>query len=125
MKKGIIIVAAIVVAVLMAATIGGSFYMIEYALAPDAERTDTAACFRELVKKYPEVRPWLDSLNQRKALRDTFIMMPTGERHHGYFIRQETGVWNQETGVRREGVRKEGVLWRLSFTAGAILPSSL
>ena len=47
MKKGIIIVVAIVVAVLMAATIGGSFYMIEYALAPDAERTDTAACFRE------------------------------------------------------------------------------
>ena len=109
MKKGIIIVVAIVVAVLMAATIGGSFYMIEYALAPDAERTDTAACFRELVKKYPEVRPWLDSLNQRGALRDTFIMMPTGERHHGYFIRQETGVWNQETGVRsQEGRSQEG-----------------
>lgn len=99
MKKGIIIVVAIVVAVLMAATIGGSFYMIEYALAPDAERTDTAACFRELVKKYPEVRPWLDSLNQRGALRDTFIMMPTGERHHGYFIRQEAGGRSQETGV--------------------------
>jgi hypothetical protein len=96
MKKGIIIVVAIVVAVLVVATIGGSFYMIEYALAPDAERTDTAACFRELVKKYPEVRPWLDSLNQRGALRDTFTMMPTGEKHHGYFIRQESGVRGQE-----------------------------
>ena len=107
MKKGIIIVVAIVVAVLMVATIGGSFYMIEYALAPDAERMDTAACFRELVKKYPEVRPWLDSLNQRGALRDTFIMMPTGERQHGYFIRQETGVWNQETGVRSQEGRSQ------------------
>ncbi len=107
MKKGIIIVVAIVVAVLMAATIGGSFYMIEYALAPDAERMDTAACFRELVKKYPEVRPWLDSLNQRGALRDTFIMMPTGERHHGYFIRQETGVRSQE-GRSQEGRSQEG-----------------
>ena len=96
MKKGIIIVVAIMVAVLVVATIGGSFYMIEYALAPDAERTDTAACFRELVKKYPEVKPWLDSLNQRGALRDTFIMMPTGERHHGYFIRQKAGVGSQE-----------------------------
>ena len=96
MKKGIIIVVAIVVAVLVVATIGGSFYMIEYALAPDAERTDTAACFRELVKKYPEVRPWLDSLNQRGALRDTFIMMPTGEKHHGYFVRQESGAGSQE-----------------------------
>ena len=90
MKKGIIIVVTIVVTVLVVATIGGSFYMIEYALAPIAERTDTAACFRELVKKYPEVKPWLDSLNQRRALRDTFIMMPTGEKHHGYFIRQAT-----------------------------------
>ena len=96
MKKGIIIVVAIMVAVLVVATIGGSFYMIEYALAPDAERTDTAACFRELVKKYPEVRPWLDSLNQRGALRDTFIMMPTGEKHHGYFVRQESGAGSQE-----------------------------
>ena len=96
MKKGIIIVVAIMVVVLVVATIGGSFYMIEYALAPDAERTDTAACFRELVKKYPEVRPWLDSLNQRGALRDTFIMMPTGEKHHGYFVRQESGAGSQE-----------------------------
>ena len=90
MKKGIIIVVALVVTVLVVATIGGSFYMIEFALAPDAERTDTAACFRQLVEKYPEVKPWLDSLNQRGALRDTFINMPSGEKHHGYFIRQAT-----------------------------------
>ena len=81
---------ALVVTVLVVATIGGSFYMIEYALAPDAERTDTAASFRQLVEKYPEVKPWLDSLNQRGALRDTFINMPSGEKHHGYFIRQAT-----------------------------------
>ena len=90
MKKGIIIVVALVMTVLVVATIGGSFYMIEYALAPDAERTDTAASFRQLVEKYPEVKPWLDSLNQRGALRDTFINMPSGEKHHGYFIRQAT-----------------------------------
>ena len=96
MKKGIIIVVAIMVAVLVVATIGGSFYMIDYALAPDAERTDTAACFRQLVERNPEVRPWLDSHSQRGALRDTFIMMRTGERHHGYFIRQKAGVGSQE-----------------------------
>jgi hypothetical protein len=88
MKKGIIIVLAIVVAVLVVATIGGSFYMIDYALAPDGERTDTAKSFRKLVEKHPEVKPWLDSLKQHGALRDTFINMPSGERHHGYFVRQ-------------------------------------
>ena len=90
MKKGILITLAIVVAVLVVATIGGSFYMIDYALAPDAERTDTAKSFRRLVEEYPEVKPWLDSLNQRGALRDTFINMPSGEKHHGYFVRQAT-----------------------------------
>ena len=76
--KRILIALAIVATVLVVATIGGSFYMIEYALAPAEERTDTAASFRLLVEKNPEVKPWLDSLNQRGALRDTFIMMPTG-----------------------------------------------
>ena len=90
MKKGIIIAFVIVIVVMVVATIGGSFYMLDFALAPDAERTDTAASFRQLVEKHPEVKPWLDSLNQRGALRDTFIIMPSGERHHGYFIRQAT-----------------------------------
>ena len=90
MKKGIIIAFVIVIVVMVVATIGGSFYMLDFALAPDAERTDTAASFRQLVEKHPEVNPWLDSLNQRGALRDTFINMPSGERHHGYFIRQAT-----------------------------------
>ena len=90
MKKGIIIAFVIVIVVMVVATIGGSFYMLDFALAPDAERTDTAASFRQLVEKHPEVKPWLDSLNQRGALCDTFINMPSGERHHGYFIRQAT-----------------------------------
>ena len=90
MKKGIIIAFVIVIVVMVVATIGGSFYMLDFALAPDAERTDTAASFRQLVEKHPEVKPWLDSLNQRGALRDTFINMPSGEKHHGYFIRQAT-----------------------------------
>ncbi len=90
MKKGIIIAFVIVIVVMVVATIGGSFYMLDFALAPDAERTDTAASFRQLVEKHPEVKPWLDSINQRGALCDTFINMPSGERHHGYFIRQAT-----------------------------------
>ena len=102
MKKGFLIVVAIVVVVLVVATIGGSFYIIDYALAPDAERTDTAKSFRKLVEKHPEVKPWLDSLNQCGALRDTFIIMPSGEKHHGYFVSQETGVRSQETGDGRK-----------------------
>ena len=88
MKKLIIIILATVMAVLVVATVGGSFYMLDYALAPDGERTDTAKHFRLLVETHPEAKPWLDSLKRQQALRDTFINMPSGERHHAYFVRQ-------------------------------------
>ena len=81
MKKGIFITLAIILGVFAVATIGGSFYMLDYSLAPDAQRTDTAACFRQLVEDHPEVKPWLDSLRNCQALRDTFVTMPSGERH--------------------------------------------
>lgn len=66
MKKGIFITLAIILGVFAVATIGGSFYMLDYSLAPDAQRTDTAACFRQLVEDHPEVKPWLDSLKNAK-----------------------------------------------------------
>ena len=76
-----------VLVVLIAATIGGSFYMLDYSLAPESDRTDTAHCFREQFRNYPETRPWVDSLRRINALRDTFVIMPTGERHHALYIR--------------------------------------
>lgn len=85
---------ALVAAMLLAAaiatavTLGGSFYMLGYSLSPDPVRTDTAFCWRELYKKYPETRTWVDSLKACGALRDTFVVMPSGERHHALFVRR-------------------------------------
>lgn len=67
-------------------TIGSSFYMLDYSLSPNPDRKDTAACFREQFEKYPETRTWVDSLRRVDALRDTFITMPNGERHHALYI---------------------------------------
>ena len=86
MKK-IIVSCIVVLVVLLMVITGGSFYMLDYSLAPDPERTDTAFCYRELFKTYPETRPWVDSLRRIDALRDTFVTMPTGERHHALFVR--------------------------------------
>lgn len=41
---------------------------------------------REAEETYPEIVLWIDSLKQAKALRDTFVVMPTGERHHAFFV---------------------------------------
>lgn len=75
-----------VVIIILIVIVGGSFYMLSYSLSPDENRTDTVACYRELFNKYPETRPWIDSLRKHAALRDTFVLMPTGERHHALVI---------------------------------------
>ena len=76
----------IVVAVFVIALIGGSFYMLDYSLAPDPNRMDTDSCYQQQFEAYPESKEWVDSLRSIDALRDTFLMMPTGERHHAFFV---------------------------------------
>lgn len=88
MRKPLLLLAALVVLVLAAVT-GGSFYMLDYALSPNPGRTDTAQCFARLFDEYPETRPWIDSLRRQHALRDTFLTMPSGERHHAYLVDQQ------------------------------------
>ena len=77
-------------AMLLIALTGGSFYMLDYSLAPDANRADKASCYRQLFADYPETKPWIDSLQQCHALRDTFVTMAKGERHHAYYINKGT-----------------------------------
>ena len=82
-----VVVVVAVLMVIVATIIGGGLYMLDYSLAPDDGRTDTASCFREQFKTYPETKPWVDSLRRRGALCDTFVMMPTGERHHALYVK--------------------------------------
>lgn len=76
----------IVVAVFVIALIGGSFYMLDYSLAPDPNRMDTDSCYLQQFEAYPESKEWVDSLRGIDALRDTFLTMPTGERHHAFYV---------------------------------------
>lgn len=87
MKKAAIWIAVLLV-IVVAGVMGGSCYMLDYALAPDPNRKDTASCFRKLFEQYPETKPWVDSLQRIHALKDTFVTMPTrsNERHHAYYI---------------------------------------
>ena len=76
----------IVVAVFVIALVGGSFYMLDYSLAPDPNRMDTDSCYQQQFEAYPESKEWVDSLRGIDALRDTFLTMPTGERHHAFYV---------------------------------------
>ena len=85
-RNNILSILSIIIVLLLAAVTGGSFYMLHVSLAPDPNRADRDSCFQQLFRDYPETRPWIDSLMSCHALRDTFITMPTGERHHAYYI---------------------------------------
>ena len=60
--------------------------MLDYSLAPDPNRMDTDSCYQQQFEAYPESKEWVDCLRGIDALRDTFLTMPTGERHHAFFV---------------------------------------
>lgn len=85
--------------------IGASFYMLNFSLSPDPDREDTKPAYEKLYNEYPETRAWIDSLRSINALRDTFMVMPTGEKHHALYINNGT----QKTAIVLHGWRNSSV----------------
>lgn len=78
---------AVAAGLLLGVLAWASFYMLDYALQPANSRTrDYHYKYRQLFGAYPDTRPWIDSLRQAHALRDTFLTMASGERHHALLI---------------------------------------
>lgn len=86
-KTTILTSLAAIVALCLAAAVGGSFYLLDFALTPDAKiqkknlETDSF-----MVANYPFLKPWMDSLEQHKALKDTFILNKEGIRLHALYL---------------------------------------
>ena len=91
MKKVVVLCIVVVLVVLLSVTIGASFYMLDYSLSPDPERKDNSDCYHEQFTNYPETRSWVDSLRRNNALRDTFVVMSSGEKHHALYISKSAG----------------------------------
>ena len=87
MKHKSIAVVAVVATLFLALVAGGSFYMVDFALVNHDKHTDMDDCIRKVVDEYPGSRTWIDSLLKAGALRDTFVVMPSGERQHAIFVR--------------------------------------
>ena len=79
-----------VIALFILATIGGSVYMLNFSLSPDPNRTDLDSTYAILYKRFPDMKPWVDSMQTNGYLRDTFLTMPTGERHHALYFRSDS-----------------------------------
>lgn len=88
MKKIVLSIAAVAVAV-TAAVVGSSLYLLSYSLTPDPNRRDMDSAYAQLFCDYPDMRQWTDSMRAGGLLRDTFVVMPTGERHHALYARAD------------------------------------
>ena len=74
---------------LLTAVVGGSFYLVDYALVSvPRERDGNLSKARH---DFPELQSWTDSLQSVGALRDTFVVMPTGERAHALYVKSPSG----------------------------------
>lgn len=98
-------VIVIIVAVLLVVLTGASFYMLDYSLSPDPMREDADSCYRQLYEDYPETAEWVDSLRRKDALRDTFLTMASGERHHAYYVNKGS----QKTALVIHGWRDQAI----------------
>ena len=87
MKKRIAIGTGIFLLVLVGLLAGGSIYMINFSLRPENRGKDMEGSFTFMREKYPQIIPWVDSLQNHHALRDTFIISPDGIRMHAFYAR--------------------------------------
>ena len=67
----------------VAAVVGGSAYLLNFALAPQHRTVDEA--LERLYKRHAYVRPWVDSLKAAGAIHDTMVVI-NGTRLHASYI---------------------------------------
>lgn len=84
-----IVILSVLSAVLLAVA-GGSCYMLSFSLDADEGRGDVERSLAVLYDRAPDMRQWTDSVRRCGLLRDTAIVMPTGERHHAIYMRGDS-----------------------------------
>ena len=86
MKKGIKYSLLGLLAVIVIALTGASFYMLGYSLRPEHNKgKDIPGSYEYMLSEYPQIKPWIDSLQTVGALRDTFIINPDGVQLHAIY----------------------------------------
>ena len=62
-------------------------FMLKTSLRPvPSSYRETQAALDTMLRLYPHIRPWVDSLQAHHALRDTVVLAPDGTQLHGYYL---------------------------------------
>lgn len=80
----ILFIAIIVIIVMIG---GGSVYMLQYALG--SQKLPYDEYYDSLYLREPNIKPWVDSLRHLGELRDTVIVLSSGEYSHALFARKQ------------------------------------
>ena len=84
--KHLLITTSIIVTLIFVATIGGAFYLIDYALKPGDRSRNEQVAWTDIDSTYPGMIAWRDSLLQHQALKDTTILAPDGAKMHAWYV---------------------------------------
>lgn len=60
--------------------------MLSYALQPQHRGLNIEDSYTDMYARYPFLEGWVDSLNNKQALKDTFLINPEGKKLHALYI---------------------------------------
>lgn len=82
MKKFLITI--IVISITVCASVGGlGKYMLDVAIHPESQRRfEIDSCYATIYKRFPDMKPWRDSLIELGCWRDTFLFDNDSLKHH-------------------------------------------
>ncbi len=87
MKRKLLLSLAILALIVVAMTIGGSFYMLNFSLHPSPNKgRDEVLMWTKMKHRCPADSLWMDSLRLAGALHDTTITSQDGDRHHAVYL---------------------------------------
>ena len=90
---------------------GGSFYMLDYSLGYSKQDRKSAEAQRNRIREEcPWTVAWMDSIYQHHAVRDTFVVMPSGYRAHAIYLYAPKATDKTAVVVHGYKVRAEGML---------------
>ena len=128
-KRAILGIASVGVFLVVALLLGASsFYMLDYSLVyPRQDRKSAEAQRIRIRTECPWTVAWMDSVYQHHAIKDTFVMMPSGYKAHAIYLyapkpTDKTAVVVHGYKVRAEGMLHIAYLYNHDMQYNVLLP---
>lgn len=122
---GVVIVVLVLIISFLDST---SFYMLNYSLGYPSQDRKTAEAQRNRIRKEcPWTVAWMDSIYQNHAVKDTFVVMPSGYKGHALYLyapktTDKTAVVVHGYKVRAEGMLHIAYLYNHDMGYNVLLP---